>query len=201
MYLHLDQLKRRLVPPELVAATRIDDRLGPMAAGIACRFDVVCGRRLVRQSRQEAHEAGGALIVLDAYPVSRVSSIALVRGDGSTEDIVGAAKLIAKSSGYIRFGRSMGDITDEIVVSYDGGYWVDLSAEGDGRPPDGAMPMPADLLDAWVAQCDYESRVRRLYGVSASGGTSGKEVADPLASDIDLLPAVQRVLRQYTRIA
>lgn len=195
MYLHLDRLKARILPPELAGQTRYDDRLAPMAEGVARAFDAYAGRALARAvSSVESHPGGRQTYSLSTYPVESVAAATLVHPDESETEIEIAR--VNWGAGLVHFAAPAGGALDELRLTVTGGYWVDLSEDGDGSKPSGAAAMPADLVDAWCLQCDHEARLRKIFG-GAKAEDVGKAY-DP--GDHDLLPRVVRVLRAYARI-
>lgn len=196
MYLHLDQLKKRILPSELLSATRFDDRLAGIAAEVAAMFDSVTGRVLVREvGRVEDHEGGEGIIGLSAYPVETLDSLTISYEEGEAFEALAYDRL-SKKTGMIRFDEgSPGDDGSTIRATYTGGYWVDTSADLSGTLPDDAVAMPADLIGAWCKQVDHEARIQRVFGGTAEG-----ELTAPYAEDITLIPRVERVLNSYRKL-
>lgn len=194
MYLHLNRLKARLLPQETVAATRYDDRLTAIAEGVAVAFDAFCGRTLLRATAVvETFVAGSGVYFLSRYPVESVSDVTLVSDDGSERTL--SPSFVNKRSGIVHFSEPEGSPSDSVEITYTGGYFVDLSANGDTALPTGATAMPADLMDAWVLQCDQEARMRKVFG-----GTKDEDLAAPFEAAFDLIPRVERVLRAYQKM-
>lgn len=194
MYLHINRLKARLLPQETVEATRYDDRLTAIAQGVAAAFDVFCGRTLLRAaSVVETLVAGSGVYFLSRYPVESVSDVTLVLDDGSERAL--SPSFVNKRSGIVHFSEPEGSQSDTVEITYTGGYFVDLSANGDTALPSGATALPADLLDAWVLQCDQEARMRKVFG-----GTQDDDLSKPFDAKFDLIPRVERVLRAYQKM-
>lgn len=194
MYLHLTQLKARILSPEVASQTRFDTRLAAVAAGVAAAFDSYCGRTFIRaEGAMDRHPGGSGFYTVARYPVESVASATLAYSDGSTEAMEIAR--FSRSAGLVHFLSAQGRETDEVRIVSTGGFWADTSATLDGTLPTGAAALPADLLDAWVLQCDHEARVRRIFG-----GTSTEDMSEGLPVEFDLLPRVKRVLGQYMRM-
>jgi len=201
MFLSLERLKKSILPPELIGQARFDDRIGPMAAGIAGMFDTHCGRTLARDEAAVETFAGGVgFVALARYPVETVESATLIHPGGETVDISPMIGRVSKHAGIVQFIGPVGSHESEIVIAYRGGFWIDLSEDGDGVCPVGASAIPADIVGAWVLQCDHEARARKIFGSKSSGGTSDKEIGSALPKDYGLLPRVEAVLRQYRRV-
>lgn len=204
MFLHIDRLKKRLLPPELASGAngdRLDDRLGPLAAGIADLFDSHCGRTFARGAAvSESFPGGEGFVRLSRYPVEIVTSATLIAPDGQESDYSDMIARVSKTAGLVHFLHPPGTEDDDLVIVYSGGYWIDLSEEGDGSQPVGAVPLPRDILDAWVLQVDHEARARRLFGNAPASSTKAADVAAALPKDYDIIPRVDRVLRQYSRL-
>jgi hypothetical protein len=88
------------------------------------------------------------------------------------------------------FKSSPGDGTEAVVVDYDGGYWLD-----DGDPmPAGATPLPDDLLEALVMQCQAWAEARNLFGtISLDKERKGQPNA------LQLMKDVEAILEPYRR--
>lgn len=195
MYLHLSRLKARILPPETATAARFDARLEALARDLSTAFDAYTGRSLVRGVDVSQRFPGGSgYYALDRYPVEAITSATLVQGDHEIDIAPWIARL-SKRAGLVTFSRAPGGRLDDVEIVYTGGYYVDLSAEGNGETPADATAMPDDLLGAWVAQCDYEARARKIFGT-----TSDQDLAGALTASLELVPRVERTLRAYMRL-
>lgn len=193
-YLHLTRLKARILPSEVSSQTRYDTRLAAIADGVAAAFDRYTSRALVRASSQvETVPGGSSFYSLTRFPIETVASAILTDPEGGTETLTIART--NKSAGLIHFDGAQGTERDAIAITLTGGYWTDTGEAGNGTLPNGATAMPADLLDAYVLQCDHEARVRKVFG-----GTSAEDLAAQLPKDFDLIPRVERILKHYQRI-
>ena len=192
MYLHLNQLKARILPAETSGATRFDERLRGIAEGVAAMFDCYTGRKLVREvGRIEDHPGGVGVIFLQAPPVEVLTTLTISYEEGDAFEALGYDRL-SKKAGIIRFDEaSPGDDGSTIRATYTGGYWVDTSEDLSGTLPNGATAIPGDLLDAWVMQVDHECRLRKVFG-----GTQDEDIAASLAA-VGLVPRAEVTLKHY----
>jgi hypothetical protein len=127
--------------------------------------------------------------VLRAYPVEQINSVQIRVFTGSMDAFTAGYQLNARS-GMMLFKSSPGDGTEAVVVDYDGGYWLD-----DGDPmPAGATPLPDDLLEALVMQCQAWAEARNLFGtISLDKERKGQPNA------LQLMKDVEAILEPYRR--
>lgn len=199
MFLNLQTLKKRILPPELAEETRYDERLEAMAGGLVRAFESFCGRRFERTAGEiEELPGGNTLYSLQRYPLESVSAVDVRIGlSGSWDSYVGDIAHLSKSSGQILMDIPPGTDYDTVRITYTGGYHIDLTETLSDPAPTGATALPLDLIDAWCLQCDHEARLRKIFG-----GTSDADLAAAYTAETSLfLPRVETVLRRYQRMA
>jgi hypothetical protein len=187
-------LKSRILPAGGVGLTDWDDSLSKLGLAVARRFENFCNRRLERvEDAAEFYSARSTSVCLKCYPVEAVTSVQL-RDTGGTLLNSTTAYHLHKSSGVIEFTGSPGSSTDALLITYAGGYWLD---DGGTMPTD-ATPLPDDLLEAWVMQCQAWAEARQIFGtVSLTGMEPKKNAPDP----VKLADVVEAILIPYRRFS
>ncbi len=194
MYLHLDQLKARILVPENTGLTRYDTRLTAIGQSVAATFDQFTGRQLVRgEGIVETFPGGSGVLFLSASPVETVTTVEHRESTADSYESIEWDRINTRS-GILHLYYTA-DQDDDIRVTYTGGYWTDTSDDLSGTLPSGATTMPADLLDAWALQVDHEARVRKVYG-----GGGEEDITGAYAAEVDLAPKVERILKSYRKI-
>lgn len=187
-FLSLADLKDALLPAKQPDRDDYDDKLVKLGLGVARSFEQHCNRKFVRaEGTVYETDAARSSVTLEALPVEAITSVELLCYGESTAITTDVAALL-KSPGIVRFGSVLGSHLDTVRVTYTGGYWLD---DGNAMPA-GATPLPEDLLEAYIEQCQAEAEARDLFrnvGMQKPG-----ENAKP-----GMLPRVKEVLKQYVR--
>ena len=187
-------LKSRLLPAGGQEEEQWDDALCKLGLAVARRFESYCNRRFEYVvGADEFYSARSTSVCVKCYPVEAVTTIQL-RDTAGTQETVTAAYHLHKTSGVIEFSNSPGSSMDALRITYTGGYWLD---DG-GTMPAGATPLPDDLLEAWVMQCQAWAEARQLFGTIALSGMEPKKNApDP----VKLTETVEAILNPYRRFS
>ena len=186
----LAYLKSRILPGGAADVTDFDDALTKLGLGAAGRFNAFCNRVFQRVEGQvDEFNAATTAIVLRAYPVEVINSVEL-RVFTGTLDPFNSGYQLDQRAGLMQFMDAPGDGTERIVIDYDGGYWLD---DGDTMPA-GATPLPDEILEAWVMQCQAWAEARNLFGT-----ISLDKERKAAGSAIQLSKEVQEILEPYRR--
>lgn len=190
----LQLLKSRLLPSAVEWETTWDEPLAKLGKAVAARINSQCNRRFERSVGQvDEFNAASRAVILRAYPVETITSVQLRVFTGSLANITAGYQL-DKKAGMLLFDSTVGEATERIVATYTGGYWLD---DG-GTMPAGATPLPDDVLEAWIIQCQAWAEARRILGEVALQSLSPK--AERPAS-LTLTSDVQAMLEPYRRYA
>jgi hypothetical protein len=191
-------LKSRLLP---VAATEDDEWDAPIAAlgkSVAGKFDRHCNRGFARTvDAVDSFEARASAWVLTRYPVEEISAVAIQAAGQPDEDVADYLWRIFNKSGLLEADTLLGTARETLQVTYTGGYWLD-PRDGTAMPA-AATPLPDDVLEAWVVQCQHEAESRGLF--EAVSLRSQEQDNTPKTAGLTLLPDVVEVLRPYRRFA
>jgi hypothetical protein len=165
-----------------------------LGLAVARRFESFCNRRMERvEDAAEFYSAQSLAFCLKCYPVEAVTTVQLRDTDGTLSTVT-ADYHLHKSSGVIEFRSSPGQSSQAILITYAGGYWLD---DG-GTIPTDATPLPDDLLEAWVMQCQAWAEARQIFGsVSLTGMEPKKNAPDP----VKLADVVAEILTPYRRFS
>jgi hypothetical protein len=187
-------LKSRLLPEALQPDYTWDAAIAKLGLGVAGRFNAICNRLFQRVEGQvDEFSANGTALVLRAFPVEVINSVEVRGFTGAVDDFTGGYQLDQRA-GMMLFSASPGAATERLVIDYDGGYWLD---DG-GTMPAGATPLPDDVLEAWVIQCQAWAEARKIFGeisLQSLNPKSERPSALTLATD------VAAVLEPYRRFS
>lgn len=196
-YLSLANLKARLLPAAAAAETTWDVQLTGLGLAVAQKLARHCNRDFDRAvSTVETLRAQQAMIVLRRYPVESVASVVLVDPEGETETIDSGDYIIRQASGLLQCAYAFGDELDQIRITYTGGYWLD---DGTTKPA-AAAALPADVIDAWVLQCQAEAEHRELFRTVALRREQ-RESGEAKLTELGIIDSVAQTLAPYRRIA
>lgn len=192
-YSNLEYLKRQIFPDVMEDDVEWDEDLKRIALAVAVQFGRYCNRAFDRVEdavHEESANRGG--IVLHHYPVESTSHVQRVCADGA-DDLPDAIAVIGLKSGIVEFNYIIGTYKERIRMTYTGGYWLD-----DGTVmPDGATPLPADILNAFVMQVQA---VVKATDVLRNVSVKAEDEVMELAA-LKLLPIVEQTLEPYRRFA
>ena len=194
---HLTWLKSRLLPAGADPGTDYDVDLTNIGLAVAAAFDSYTGRKLVRtEDFVQEFPADREMLVMQCYPVETVSAAEFVCM-GMPSDILTSIRTIHQRAGIITLQSSFGDADDLLRFTYTGGYWC----EDDDTLPEGAFPLPDDLLGAWVQQCRAVCEAENIFRTKASQKPDKKSGAAISLDNLTLLPGVKTALQLHMRFA
>jgi hypothetical protein len=186
----LDYLKTRILPVGADENTDWDGALTKLGLGVAGRFNAFCNRVLQRVVDQvDEFNASTTAIVLRAYPVEEIETTQIRSFTGALDEFSGGYQLDQRA-GMMLFRSAPGDGTERIVVTYTGGFWLN---DGD-EMPEGSTPLPDEILEAWVMQCQAWAEARNLFGTIS---LDKERKAQPSA--LQLMKDVEAILEPYRR--
>ena len=192
-YRDLAFLKARLLPADLGDDGAWDDDLQQIGRGVASLFDTVTGRKL-RREEGIVHEcsADAASVTLTSYPIESIDSV-VHRSFGTESDITDAVQNTIGKAGIVHLGGAYGTSEETLLITSTGGFWCD---DGEAMP-DGATPLPDDLLNAWVQQCRAVCEAEDTFRQKGAGKAEKKAGLE--ISTLTLLPGVKATLNRYMR--
>jgi hypothetical protein len=191
-------LKSRLMPDAAADETEWDMTIAALGKSVAGKFDRFCNRTFARtEGKQDTFTARGSAWVLSCYPVEAIDSVILKDRDGSTSEIDAGEWSVDETCGLLETNSIAGARTQKVVVTYDGGYWLD-PRDGSAMPAE-SNALPADVLEAWVLQCQHEAENRGVF--HAVSMRSQSEGETPKTADLTLLAAVKETLNPFRRFA
>lgn len=190
----LAYLKSRILPAGGVDVMDWDDALCKLGLAVCRRFESFCNRRLERVTdAAEFYSAQSTAICLKAYPVESVTSVQIRETDGTLSTATADYQL-HKASGVLEFTAAPGTASQNLLVTYAGGYWLD---DGETQPA-GSTALPDDILEAWVSQCQAWAEARQIFGtISLSGQETKKNAPDP----VKFTESVETILIPYRRFS
>ena len=185
-----EYLKERILPTGAVDITDWDEQIAKLGLATAGRFNAFCNRVLQRvEGQTDEFNASTRAVVLRALPVEVINSVEVRTFTGALDTYTAGYQLDAKA-GLLQFEIAPGDGTERIVVDYDGGFWLD---DGAAMPAD-ATPLPDDILEAWVMQCQAWAEARNLFGTIGLAEERKSSV-----SPASLMAEVKEILNPYRR--
>lgn len=177
---NLATLKSFVLPEALSSETTWDTRLAAIGKGVAAAFERECARSFLRTVGDTfVSPADRSYVVLPRFPIESVASIE--QQDDQTTGYTTLADNtilnIDKASGLVRFGAVLGSEDSLLRLTYTAGYWWEIvEPSGEGYPtsqPSGSTALPADLLEAWLLQC--QKHFERSRGLSTAGVKEGEK--------------------------
>lgn len=186
-------LKQRLMPEASQEETEWDDKIVSIGLAVAARFEGWCNRSFDREvGAVDTFNACARTWTLRRYPVESISTIELVDPDGDSSELdLGDFRLMEKA-GVVNLSHDAGHTMQRVRITYTGGFWLD---PGDGTAqPAGTTAMPAELLDAWVAQVQHACAARGIFSDVAMGPPA-------VGSGLGLLDEVKETLLPLRRFA
>lgn len=191
-------LRSRLMPEEASGETEWDAAVAALGKSVAAKFDRHANRGFARvEGEINVFSARATAWTLKRYPVETVSQVRTRDTMDAYTTIAAGEWWIDKEAGLLETRSTAGSQSDKLVVAYTGGYWLD--PRDSSAMPVGATPLPDDLLEAWVLQCQHEAESRGLF--HAVSFRTQKDESSPKTVDAGLLPAVTEVLRPFRRFA
>jgi hypothetical protein len=194
-YRNLEWLKARLLPAEMGDESSYDADLSDIGRGVAALFDRTTGRLLRRTVGAVYNCAADAdSVVVPCYPIETITSVYLVDATGSTL-ITGQVESHNASAGIIHFAGAPGSDRQTLSITVTGGYWCDDAV---AAMPNGATPLPDDLVNAWVQQCRAVAEAENIFRAKGAEKPDKKSTAMTLET-LALLPGVKAMLQLYRR--
>jgi hypothetical protein len=202
---NLSTLKTHLLTAALLSGTDYDAPIAALGKGVAELFQKRCNRLFPRVALGTFDfSADRTHVVLPRYPVEAITVVELREtladgwvDQGAVNDFI---LNLSEKAGLVRFNGIVGGCNARVRLTYTGGYHVNtLEPDAIGYPtalPAGATALPNDLLFAWLFQCEYIWNSRDKLGLSIAEKPAAWAAG---IAAIDLLPLVERTLRDYTR--
>lgn len=196
-FMSLASLKSRLLPAAAVEDTDWDTQIAALGRAMARRMEShanrVLGRVVGKTDRLSAEASGWTLA---AFPVESITSATLVIGSGTSTLIDASNYMLDPEAGILRTYGALGSKFDSILVVYTGGYWLD--PEDGNTLPTGSTPMPEDILEAWVAECQAMAEDRELFRATGLRAPA-KGIAGTRVRPDGLLESTRQALAPYIR--
>jgi hypothetical protein len=204
---NLIKLKTRLLPQEFVSGTTYDSLVTQVGRGIAYSFEEFCNRRWHRHvGHQDIFSADKVCWIASRFPVETITAIDVKTDEASgwvsAGDVSGAIETFNPTTGVIHFPSLLGDASTLIRITYTGGYWFDTTEDNSGSLPSGATLLPYYIEEAYYLQAMkvWETIDKQGANTGKSGGGDAGLLGLSLAG-LDLIPAVQKMLRPARRMA
>jgi hypothetical protein len=200
---NLKTLKSQLAPT-LKTDQKFDDVILAIGQGVAAQFENLCGRRFAYMVNDtETFPADHAEFLLSRTPVVAVTLAELKNSEAdgwvvqTDPNFIRAVNLV---NGIVDCGPGdPGPYYAQLRLTYIGGYWWEqLEPDAVAYPsalPDGATPLPADLLNAWLLQCRHLWKNLDKLGIDI---LKDGQVAS-LRFPEDFAPTVEKTLGNYIR--
>ena len=189
-------LKSRLLPNAATDQTDWDEAIAALGLSMAGKFEGYCGRKFARaEGTSDRFNARGTAWVLTRYPVESITSVVIREPGGDSVELDDDEWQIDEPSGLLETLSIAGSRHDRIIITYTGGYWLD-PRDGTAQPAE-TDALPAEILEAWVTQCQHEAESRGLF--NAASLRSQKDESEPKTSTLGLLEYVTETLNPYRR--
>jgi len=189
-----DYLKSRILPEAARARMDWNEALEKLGKAVAGRINRHCNRSFAySENVEQTFHARSIVVVLSHQPVTDIESVQIRSMDGTLTPCEDGYQLNVQA-GLIDFPMSPGSANDRTIVTYSGGYWLD---PWDGtQVPTGLTPLPEDVLEAFIQQCQHTAEARGLFGAIALRPSKAKADANQQKS-AELLEDVITALLPY----
>lgn len=186
----LSTVKTRLGIPELDITQ--DALLAAAIAAVSARFDLECGRRLVRTADlAQEFDAGLLDIVLRCSPLESVSRFEWKLEEADGWEVCADPGYLARGGVVLSLRQALGRPGELARVIYTGGFVAPGSAPGPGQ-----WPLPVEIewaateqVAAWHLNRDKLGLIRQWL----HQGTYAQIAQD------ELIPSVRGILARYRR--
>ena len=132
-------------------------------------------------------------LCVDCYPIESITSVSIIC-NGSEDDVAGEILSVSEHSGIIEFGYVLGSYTERVKTVTTGGFWLDDGSE----MPASATPIPYDLVDAYVHQCQAVCEARGTFHTVSLRRADQEDSGSNLKS-LTITAAAEEVLKRYLR--
>ncbi len=195
---NLVTLKQHLLQPADQAGTTYDALLRDLGRGVAGLMDTYCNRRFVRVEDETCQfSANRSHYILPRYPIESISLVevreSLTTGWETRSDL-----LVNWNSrtGELEFEVPIGVRTEQVRITWTGGYWFDETEDSTGVMPVGSTLLMDELKLAWLQQTQFNFERRDIRQRKTAGIKDG----EGMLKEIELLPQVLEILRPYRRM-
>lgn len=176
-----------------IADTDDDTALTLLIEQVSDRLDEHCNRRLARSATATyIDRADRTSILLDRYPVESVTSFHVKSNETDGWELQSDVDyLIHAASGVVKLTAPLGNIHQQVKVTYAGGYVL----PGD-TVESGQTALPSAIEHACIMQCMHLWANRERLGFGNISTAAGSQ---SLQLEFDLLHAVVAALAKYRR--
>ena len=190
----LSYLKSRILPASVADDFQWDDALCRVGLAVARKMNSYCNRTFERTLGQvDEFSALATAVVCRAFPIEAITSVEIRTWTGAVTAFTGGYHM-DNGAGLLMFASNPGDGTERLVVTYDGGFWLD----GGWACPAGATALPDDVLEAWVLLCQAWVEARKILGEVAMQSLEPKAQRP---GSLTLEAGVAEILNPYRRYA
>lgn len=197
----LAKLKEQLLAEALRASTKYDAALLAIGTGVAAQFEKYCNRKFLRtEDATFTCSADRDHVFLDRYPIESVDTAEL-KSDQTTGWETQTDFILNRDDacGKVFWGYQPAPHYAQLRFTFTGGFWWDVTEEGNDTLPDGATTLPDDLKLAWILQCRIVwQAIDKLGKDIISTGSSSQFVTGTMAS-LALNDQVKEILNGYRR--
>lgn len=208
-FANLDTLKEHLLAAALRATTTYDEQLIDLGLGMAGLIEQFCNRKFSRLVNDTAvFPADRCEFLLPRTPLESVSlvEVKILEADGwVTQTDPNFIRAVDLANGIVDCGPGdAGPYYGQVRFTFTGGlFWNTLEPDDANFPaalPTGATVLPDELRLAWLLQCKHVWQTIDPRGVKIVAGTAeGKAVPQQVFGDLDLIPQVKSLIRQFIR--
>jgi len=201
----LKKLKEQLLAEAVRVSTKYDAALLAIGQGVAAQCERYCDRKFLRvENAVESIAADRIQFLLARFPIESVTKIELKdnEADGWVEQAISTfVRTIDNETGIVNLpeGADAGAWWAKVRFTYTGGYWWDITEEGNDALPAGATALPNDLFLAWILQCRTVWQAVDKLGTKITEVGPGAQFVTGTLNSLELTPTVKQMLGQYQR--
>jgi len=195
-------LKAQLLAEALRASTRYDAVILAIGQGVAAQFEKFCNRKFQRvASATFTCSADRDHVFLDRYPLESIAQVEL-RTDTTAGWVVQSGFVLNfdERTGKAYWGYEPAPHYAQLRFTFTGGFWWDITEEGNDELPSGATALDEDLRLAWILQCRIAWQAIDKIGQDITKTGSSSNLVTGTLGGLELLPAVKEILVRFRRM-
>jgi hypothetical protein len=186
-------LKSRILPAAATTETTWDAALSTLGLAVARRMENYCQRYFdYLAGAVDSFSAYTLGVTLKRYPVLSITSVVCQDNAGQTATLAAGDYTLDTAAGMLSFETVPGMRAERLVITYTGGFWLEATGL-----PTGATALPADLLEAWIAEVQLQAEARGTFEALGLRAQKDGKAKPPAGLSEETL----EILRPYRRFS
>lgn len=201
----LNKLKAQLLAEALRAGSKYDAAVLAIGKGVAGQIERYCDRKFLRtENAVEIIAADRIQFLLSRFPLESISAIDMKdnEADGWVAQTINEfVRIIDNKNGIVNLpdAADAGAWWAQVRFTFTGGYWWDITEEGNDTLPAGATALEEDIHLAWILQCKTVWQAVDKLGTKITEVGPGSQFDTGTLNSLELTSTVKQMLGQYQR--